>query len=68
MCEGVPVAVYLQVTSILIGVVAFAIPVGITIAGIYFSRQFSNRIESVAADLDEALDRISDLEKGRGDT
>jgi len=33
MCEGIPVAVYLQAISVLIGIVAFVIPIGITIAG-----------------------------------
>ena len=65
MCEGIPIAVYLQVVSILIGIVAFAVPIGIAIAGFYFTRQFSSRIDSVAKDLDEALDRISDLEQKR---
>ena len=65
MCEGIPIAVYLQVVSILIGIVAFVVPIGIAIAGFYFTRQFSNRIDSVAKDLDEALDRISDLEENR---
>lgn len=66
MCEGIPVAMYLQVISVMLGCIAIVIPIVVTIAGIYFSRQFSNRIESVAADLDEALDRIKDLEKARG--
>ena len=57
---------YLQVISVMLGCIAIVIPIVVTIAGIYFSRQFSNRIESVAADLDEALDRIKDLEKARG--
>ena len=68
MCEGIPVAMYLQVISVMLGCIAIVIPIVVTIAGIYFSRQFSNRIESVAADLDEALDRIKDLEKARGAT
>lgn len=62
MYEGIPVAVYLQVISILIGIVAFVFPAAITIAGFYFRRQFSSRIDSVATDLDESLDRISELE------
>lgn len=63
MCEGIPIAVYLQVISILLVILLFFIPLIITIAGIYFTRQFSNRIDSVATDLDEVLDRISDLEQ-----
>ena len=62
MCEGVPVAVYLQALSLLIGLVAVVIPVAIALAGVYISRRFSNRIDSLATDLDEALDRIGDLE------
>ncbi len=62
MCEGVPVALYLQGLSLLIGIVAVLIPVAITVAGFYASRRFSNRMDSLAADLDEVLDRINDLE------
>ena len=47
----------------MLGCIAIVIPIVVTIAGIYFSRQFSGRIESVAADLDEALDSIKDLKK-----
>lgn len=67
VCEGVPVAVYLQGLSLLIGLVAVVIPVAIALAGVYVSRRFSNRIDSLAADLDEVLDRISDLENGGPD-
>ncbi len=62
MCEGVPVALYLQGLSLLIGIVAVVIPVVITMVGIYVSRRFSSRMESLATDLDEALDRIDKLE------
>ncbi|MCY3830209.1 MAG: hypothetical protein F4Y62_12580 [Rhodospirillaceae bacterium] len=62
MCEGVPVAVYLQALSLLIGIVAVAFPVAIALVGFYISRRFSNRMDSLAADLDEALDRIKELE------
>lgn len=64
MCEGVPVAVYLQGLSLLIGLVAVVIPVAIALVGIYVSLRFSNRIDSLATDLDEALDRINLLENG----
>ncbi|MCY4260388.1 MAG: hypothetical protein OXC91_09015 [Rhodobacteraceae bacterium] len=40
MCEGVPIAIYLQALSILIGIVAFAIPVAITIAGLITPDRF----------------------------
>ena len=46
MCEGVPVAIYLQGLSLLIGIVAVVIPVAITLVGFYVSRRFSNRIDS----------------------
>lgn len=62
MCEGVPVAVYLQALSLLIGIVAVAFPVAIALVGFYVSRRFSDRIDGLAADLDEALDRIAVLE------
>ena len=62
MCEGVPVAVYLQALSLLIGIVAVAFPIGIALVGIYVSRRFSSRMDSIATDLDEALDRIKELE------
>ena len=62
MCEGVPVAIYLQALSLLIGIVAVAFPVAIALVGFYISRRFSNRIDSLAADLDEAFDRIKELE------
>lgn len=65
MHEGVSVAVYLQALSLLIGIVAFAFPVAITLLGIYFSRRFSDRIDSIATDLDEALSRIAALESSR---
>ena len=58
ICEGVPVAVYLQGLSLLIGIVAVAFPVAIALVGFFVSRRFSGRIDSLAA----ALDRIKDLE------
>ncbi len=61
-CEGVPVALYLRGLSLLIGIVAVVIPVAISLAGFYVSRRFSSRMDSLAADLDEALDRIVELE------
>ena len=61
-------AVYLQGLSLLVGLVAVAIPVIIGIAGIFVSRNISNRIDSMAADLDEALDRIKELEDSRPQT
>ncbi len=67
MWEGVPVAIYLQSLSLLMGLIGFALPLAITILGVYFSRRFSNRIDSMAADLDEALDRIKALEASRPD-
>ncbi|MDE2913372.1 MAG: hypothetical protein OXL68_10670 [Paracoccaceae bacterium] len=63
MREGIPVAIYLQVLSLLIGLVAVAIPVAIALVGVFVSRRFSSRLDSIAADLDEALGRIDDLEK-----
>ena len=62
MCDGVPVNIYLQGLSLLIGLVSVLIPIAITIAGFVASRQFSNRLDSIAIDIDEALDRISELE------
>ncbi|MCY4306294.1 MAG: hypothetical protein OXC62_16185 [Aestuariivita sp.] len=49
MCKEIPIVVYLQITLILIGIVAFAVPIVIAIAGFSFTRQFSNRIDSVAS-------------------
>ena len=65
MYQGVPIALYLQGLSLLIGLVAVAIPIEIAVAGFWASRRISNRIEGIAADLDEAIDRISDLERDR---
>ena len=62
MCEGIPVAIYLQGLSLPIGLVAVVIPVEIALVGVCVSRRFSNRIDSLATDLDEALDRINLLE------
>ena len=62
MHEGVPVAIYLQSLSLLIGLVAVAIPVAIALVGFYVSRRFAARMDGLEADLNEALDRIGTLE------
>ena len=67
MCDGVPVAVYLQGLSLLIGIVAVAFPIAIAVAGFYFSRRFSDRLDSLTIDLNEALDRIEVLESADSD-
>lgn len=65
MYEGVPVAIYLQGLSLLIGIVAVLIPIVMAGVGYYVSRRFSNRMDSIATDVNEALDRIEDLEDSR---
>ena len=63
MIEGVPVAMYLQVISALLGIVTFLIPLVMSIIVWVFFQRFSNRIDSVATDVDELLNRINDLEE-----
>ncbi len=63
MCEGVPVAVYLQGLSLLIGLIAVIIPVVIALVGVYVSRRLSDRMDNLGIVLDDALSRIKDMEQ-----
>ena len=51
---------YLQVISILIAVIAVAMPIGIAAVGFVYIRQLTTRIDNLSADVNLLWDEVRD--------
>ena len=54
------VSIYLQIISIFVAIIAVALPALIAIVGYVYIRNIAERIENIAADVNELWDRVSE--------
>ncbi len=52
---------YLQVISILIGIIAVVIPLGISFVIIVYMRKLKSKIASLSSDVDDLWDKVKEL-------
>ena len=55
------IAIYLQIISIFVAVVAVALPALIAIVGWVFIKNFSERIDNISGEIDQLWDEVRSL-------
>lgn len=61
MCNEMNITLYLQIISILMAVTGVALPALIAIVGYVYIRNFTERIDNVADQVDQLWDRVNEI-------
>ena len=60
MDEQINISLYLQIISILMAVIAVALPTLIAVVGFIYLRSISERIDNISDQVDQLWDRVRD--------
>ena len=61
MCNEMNITLYLQIISTLMAVIGVALPALIAIVGYVYIRNFTERIDNVADQVDQLWDRVNEI-------
>ncbi len=61
MSNGMDITLYLQIISTLMAVIGVALPALIAIVGYVYIRNFTERIDNIADQVDQLWDRVNEI-------